>query len=395
MKKGLLLIVLLAFVLTLISCDQGPTLRFYNWGEYIDDELIAAFEEESGIRVKQIAFDSNEVAITQIKGGNQYDLVVPSDYAIEQLAIEELIVSIDWSKITTFSKEADLADGLSSILANVKNDVDDSFDLLEYAVPYFWGNVGLLYNTETVDANDLDGWDTLHLSDTYDIAFYNSARDAFMPALKATGALTINDPTTTEFNAAVTWLSNGLTAQVSVITDEIFDAMLDPARYDIAVAYSGDANYLMSENDKLGFYVPEEGTNVWMDGFVIPKGAEEDLSYAFINFMMDYENAKQNTEYVGYSTPRKDVFEEMIASGGTFEDYADSYDVRINANDEVYRYNEDLKQQMDAKWQEILANKGFDQEDGLGTGTLIAIIGVGLLIVTSAVLGVIKKKKVA
>lgn len=395
MKKGLLLIVLLAFVLTLISCDQGPTLRFYNWGEYIDDELIAAFEEESGIRVKQIAFDSNEVAITQIKGGNQYDLVVPSDYAIEQLAIEELIVSIDWSKITTFSKEADLADGLSSILANVKNDVDDSFDLLEYAVPYFWGNVGLLYNTETVDANDLDGWDTLHLSDTYDIAFYNSARDAFMPALKATGAITINDPTTAEFNAAVTWLSNGLTAQVSVITDEIFDAMLDPARYDIAVAYSGDANYLMSENDKLGFYVPEEGTNVWMDGFVIPKGAEEDLSYAFINFMMDYENAKQNTEYVGYSTPRKDVFEEMIASGGTFEDYADSYDVRINANDEVYRYNEDLKQQMDAKWQEILANKGFDQEDGLGTGTLIAIIGVGLLIVTSAVLGVIKKKKVA
>jgi spermidine/putrescine transport system substrate-binding protein len=393
MKKGLLLIILLAFVFTLISCEQGPTLRLYNWGEYIDDELVAAFEEESGIRVKQIAFDSNEVAITQIKGGNQYDLVVPSDYAIEQLAIEELIVSIDWSKITTFSKDTDLADGLSSILANVKNDVTDSFDLLEYAVPYFWGNVGILYNTDTVDANDLDGWDTLHLSDTYEIAFYNSARDAFMPALKATGALTINHPTTTEFNAAVTWLSNGLTAQVSVITDEIFDAMLDPARYDMAVAYSGDANYLMSENDKLGFYVPEEGTNVWMDGFVIPKGAEEDLSYAFINFMMDYENAKQNTEYVGYSTPRKDVFDEMISAGGTFEDYADSYDVRINANDEVYRYNEDLKQQMDAKWQEILANKGFDQDEGLGTGTLIAIVGVGLLIVTSAVLGVIKKKK--
>ncbi|MDY0294673.1 MAG: ABC transporter substrate-binding protein [Acholeplasmataceae bacterium] len=393
MKKGLLLIVLLAFVFTLISCEQGPTLRLYNWGEYIDDELVQAFEEESGIRVKQIAFDSNEVAITQIKGGNQYDLVVPSDYAIEQLAIEELIVSIDWSKITTFSKDTDLADGLSSILANVKNDATDSFDLLEYAVPYFWGNVGILYNTDTVNENDLDGWDTLHLSDTYEIAFYNSARDAFMPALKATGALTINHPTTAEFNAAVTWLSNGLTAQVSVITDEIFDAMLDPARYDMAVAYSGDANYLMSENDKLGFYVPEEGTNVWMDGFVIPKGAEEDLSYAFINFMMDYENAKQNTEYVGYSTPRKDVFDEMISAGGTFEDYADSYDVRINANDEVYRYNEDLKQQMDAKWQEILANKGFDQDEGLGTGTLIAIVGVGLLIVTSAVLGVIKKKK--
>jgi spermidine/putrescine transport system substrate-binding protein len=109
--------------------------------------------------------------------------------------------------------------------------------------------------------------------------------------------------------------------------------------------------------------------------------------------MMDYDQAKQNTEYVGYSTPRKDVFEEMIAPGGSFEDYQSSYDVRINDNDEVYRYNEDLKQQMDAKWQEILANKGFDQDEGLGTSTLIAIIGVGLLVVTSAVLGVIKKKK--
>lgn len=393
MKKSLLVIVLVAIVFTLISCEQGPTLHLYNWGEYIDDELVKAYEEESGIRVKQIAFDSNEVAVTQIKGGNQYDLVIPSDYAIEQLAIEELIVEIDWSKITTFDKDVDLADGLSSILASVKNNATDSFDLLNYSVPYFWGNVGLLYNSETVDQADLDGWDTLHLSDQYEIAFYNSARDAFMPALKAVGASTINHPTTQEFNAAVTWLSSGLTAQVSVITDEIFDAMLDPARYDIAVAYSGDANYLMSENDSLDFYVPEEGTNVWMDGFVIPVGADEDLSYSFINFMMDYENAKQNTEYVGYSTPRKDVFEEMIASGGTFEDYAASYDVRININDEVYRYNEDLKQQMDAKWQEILANKGFDQEEGLGTGTMIAIIGIGLLIVSSAILGIIKKKK--
>lgn len=393
MKKGLFLVLLFALIFGLASCDQGETLRLYNWGEYIDDALVEAFEEETGIRVKQIAFDSNEVAITQIKGGNQYDLVIPSDYAIEQLALDELIVEINWSKVTTFNKDTDVADGLKSILDDVKNDVDDSFDLLKYSVPYFWGNVGILYNTETVNAADLDGWDTLLLSDTYNIAFYNSSRDAFMPALKATQASTINHPTTAEFNAAVNWLSNGLTADVSVITDEIFDAMLDPARYDIAVSYSGDANYLMSENDKLDFYVPEEGTNVWVDGFVIPVGANEDLSYAFINFMMDYDQAKQNTEYVGYSTPRKDVFEEMIAPGGSFADYQSSYDVRINDNDEVYRYNEDLKQQMDAKWQEILANKGFDQDEGLGTSTLIAIIGVGLLVVTSAVLGVIKKKK--
>ena len=226
-------------------------------------------------------------------GGNQYDLVIPSDYAIEQLADENLIQKIDWTKITSFNLETDLAIGLSTILNRVKNDVDHGFDLLEYSVPYFWGNVGILYNTETVDEGDLNGWDTLHLSNQYKIAYYNSARDSFMPALKAVEATTINNPTTEEFNEAVAWLSEGLTPSVSVITDEIFDAMLDPARYDIAVAYSGDANYLMSENDKLGFYVPEEGTNIWMDGFVVPVGANETLSYQFMNFMLSYESAKQ------------------------------------------------------------------------------------------------------
>ncbi|HOI84547.1 MAG TPA: ABC transporter substrate-binding protein [Acholeplasmataceae bacterium] len=392
MKKILVFVLMVAGLAFLASCESGPTLRLYNWGEYIDDSLVEAFEEESGIRVRQIAFDSNEVAITQIKGGNQYDLVIPSDYAIEQLALESLIVPIDWSKVTSFDPETDVADGLKSILNTVKHDVTNGFDLLEYAVPYFWGNVGILYNTEVVDEADLIGWDVLH-NNEYKIAFYNSARDAFMPALKATGASTINHPTATEMDEAVQWLSEGLTSEVSVITDEIFDAMLDPARYDLAVSYSGDANYLMSENNKLGFFVPEEGTNVWMDGFVIPVEANKDLSYAFINFMMTYEHALQNTEYVGYSTPRQDVFEDVLASGGSFEDYADSYDVRINAFDEVYRYNETLKDEMDTKWQEILANKGFDEDEGLGAGAMIAIIGIGVLIISSAVIGIIKKKR--
>lgn len=392
MKKIVFMVILLVGVFVLASCESGPTLRLYNWGEYIDDALVEAFEEETVIRVRHIAFDSNEVAITQIKGGNQYDLVIPSDYAIEQLALENMIVPINWSKITTFDPETDLADGLKNILDTVKNDPLNGFDLLEYSVPYFWGNVGILFNQETVDHNDLIGWDVLH-HDTYKIAFYNSARDAFMPALKATGASTINQPTVAEMNAAVTWLSNGLTPQVSVITDEIFDAMLDPARYDLAVSYSGDANYLMSENEHLNFFVPEEGTNVWVDGFVIPIGANEDASYAFINFMMSYEHAKQNTEFVGYSTPRKDVFEEVLGPSGVFEDYQASYDVRINEHDEVYRYNAALKQEMDTKWQEILANKGFDESEGLGAGAVIAIVGIGVLIISSAVIGVIKKKR--
>jgi len=391
MKKLLSLGVLLLLVIALVGCESGPTLKLYNWGEYIDDELVYEFEEQTGIKVKQIAFDSNEVAITQIKSGNQYDLVIPSDYAIEQLASEDLLEPIDWTKITAFDPDSDLADGLAAILATLESG-DDGFDLLDYAIPYFWGNVGILYNTTTVDAADLTGWEVL-TNDAYEIAFYNSSRDSFMLALKETGASSINHPTDQEFEAAKTWLGNALTSDTYVITDEIFDAMLDPSRYDLAVSYSGDANYLMMENDNLDFFVPEEGTNIWVDGFVTPKGANMEYAYEFMNFMLTYDASLRNTDWVGYSTPRKDVFEDVLDVEGSYSDYASSYDVRNNANDEVYRYNENLKLLMDTTWQEILADKGYDEGEGLGTGAISAIIVIGVLVISTTVVSILKKRK--
>jgi spermidine/putrescine-binding protein len=391
MKKLLMLGVIILTISLLVGCESGPTLRLYNWGEYIDDELVYEFEDETGIKVKQIAFDSNEVALTQIKSGNQYDLVIPSEYAIEQLIEEDLIEMIDWTKITTFDRETDLADGLNDILTEL-SDGTQGYDLLDYAIPYFWGNVGILYDTTTVDQADLIGWDVLTNSD-YEIAFYNSSRDSFMLALKATGANSINTPTDTEFDTAASWLGDALTSETYVITDEIFDAMLDPARYDLAVSYSGDANYLMSENENLDFFVPEEGTNIWVDAFVTPKGANMEYAYQFMNFMLSYDSALRNTEFVGYSTPRKDVFEEVLDVGGSFEDYATSYDVRQNDNDEVYRYNESLKLEMDTKWQEILADKGYDDNEGLGTGAIAAIVVIGVLVMSTVVTTIIKKRR--
>ncbi len=391
MKKIVLLLMIALSISLLVGCESGPTLRLYNWGEYIDDELVYEFEDETGIKVKQIAFDSNEVALTQIKSGNQYDLVIPSEYAIEQLIIEDQIEMIDWSKITTFDRDTDLADGLNSILAELSLGTD-GYDILDYAIPYFWGNVGILYDTTTVDQADLVGWDVLTNSD-YEIAFYNSSRDSFMLALKATGASSINTPTSVEFDAAETWLSNALTSETYVITDEIFDAMLDPARYDLAVSYSGDANYLMSENENLDFFVPDEGTNIWVDAFVTPKGANMEYAYQFMNFMLSYDSALRNTEFVGYSTPRKDVFEEVLGVDGSFSDFASSYDVRQNANDEVYRYNEDLKLQMDTTWQEILADKGYDSEEGLGTGAIAAIVVISVLVLSTVVTTIVKKRR--
>jgi len=389
MKKYLFIVTLVLSLVVLASCESGPTLNLYNWGEYIDDSLVEAFEEASGIEVKQIAFDSNEVAITQIKAGNQYDLVIPSDYAIEQLAAEDLIDPIDWSKVTAFDKETDLATGLDSVLDTLSDD-GEGFDLLKYAVPYFWGNVGILYDTNEVDEADLTGWDVLNMSDTYDIAFYNSSRDAYMSAMFATGTADINNPTEAELTAATNWLNNALTADTYVITDDIFEAMLAPATYQLAVSYSGDANYLMMENSDLSFFVPDEGTNVWVDGFVLPKGANETYAYDFINFMMSYDSSYQNTDWVGYTSPRQDVIDALLLDG--YDEYQASFDVRINANDQVYRFNETLKADMDNSWQEILANKGFDEE-GLGTTTIIAIIVVASIVLGTAVTTFIKKRK--
>ena len=389
MKKILLTLTIAFSIVFLASCSSGPTLRLYNWGEYIDDALVEAFEDTYDISVKQIAFDSNEVAVTQMKAGNQYDLVIPSDYAIEQLASENLIDPIDWSKITTFNKDSDIATGLESVLTEVSAG-SNGFDILEYSVPYFWGNVGILYNTTVVDQTDLTGWDVLLDSATYEIAFYNSSRDAYMQAMFATGTNDINNPTTAEFDAATAWLNDALTADTYVITDDIFEAMAKPSIYDLAVSYSGDANYLMMENDDLDFFVPNEGTNVWVDGFVIPKGAQTDYAYEFISFMLSYDAAKQNSEWVGYTSPRQDVLTDLL--NDEFAAYASSYDVRINSNDLVYRYDEDLKVQIDNSWQEILANKGFDEE-GVGSGTLVAVILVIVVVVGSGAVSFFRKKR--
>lgn len=389
MKKYLLVLTLITTTVFLASCQSGPTLNLYNWGEYIDDALVEAFEEESGIKVKQIAFDSNEVAITQIKAGNDYDLVIPSDYAIEQLAAEDLIDPIDWERVTTFDKETDIATGLDSVLTTLDNQ-GEGFDLLEYAVPYFWGNVGILYDTTVVDEADLTGWDVLNMSDTYEIAFYNSSRDAYMSAMFATNTADINNPTDQELSDATDWLNHALTSDTYVITDDIFEAMLAPARYNLAVSYSGDANYLMMENEDLSFFVPDEGTNVWVDGFVLPKGANQDYAYDFINFMLSYESALQNTDWVAYTSPRQDVIDALLLDG--YDAYESSFDVRINSNDQVYRYNDTLKTEIDNSWQEILANKGFDEE-GIGTTTIIAIVVVAAIVIGTSVTAIIKKRK--
>jgi spermidine/putrescine transport system substrate-binding protein len=350
MKRTLLLLVLSLAVVGLASCESKPRLKLYMPGEYIDSGLIESFEAEHDVKVDLITFDSNESAIPQIQA-NSYDVIIPSDYAIEELVAKDLLFELDTARLTSVTHD-DYAQGLVGILDALK-DAQGGFDLLAYGVPYFWGNVGILYDTTVEGLGTLietEGWSAL-ADPAYEVMFYDSSRDSFMIALKVLGA-SMNTPTTQELADAETWLTDVAgNDTVQFLTDEVLDNMLDPARHDMAVVYSGDAVYLMFENDKLGYAVPEEGTNVWVDAMVIPKNAENvDLAYDFINFMTTYDAMLANTLEVAYTSPRQDVINEIVTS----EEYdVDSYVVTVGENDEVFRYNAQFKQMLEEAWARV------------------------------------------
>lgn len=354
MKKLVLLLMLVVALTVLASCDGGKTtLTVFMPTEYIDESLVSAFEDEYDVNVAIISFDSNEVAIPQVEV-NSYDVVIPSDYAIEELASKELLETIQWEDVTEMS-QSDLDPSLVSLINTI-----DGFNILDVAVPYFWGNVGMLYDSTKVSLAELEaeGWNALNTVDD-DVMFYDSSRDMVMVALKALygGTVDINNPTAAQLQAAEDWLiGEGRTSNVIYASDEIFDDMLvsGNTKYAIAVSYSGDATYLMSENEDLGYYVPSNGTNVWLDAFVVPKNAEHKaLAYDFINYFVSIDVMYANSDYVGYTAPRFDVVELIIDD----EYYPESsYRMRVNENDSVFRYNTENKVAVAELWARVRAS---------------------------------------
>jgi spermidine/putrescine transport system substrate-binding protein len=336
MKKliGLSLITLLVFA-GLSACAPQETLRVFSWGVYIDEELIAQFEEENNVRVIYDEFASNEEMYTRLLSGEQYDVLVPSDYTIERLIQENLLQRLDLSKISNRSN-------LIPELVGLPHDPQG-----QYSMPYFWGNVGLVYNKNNVSYDDLEllGWEILRNTNYAGrIYFYDSERDAFMIALKALG-YSANTTNEAEIQEAYEWLLEmDATMDVVYVTDEIIDSMI-AGNKDIAVMYSGDAVYVSYENEEMGFYVPEQGTNLWVDSMVIPANARNvELAHKWIDFMLSHEAALANTIEVAYTTPIQSVFDEVTSEGGDYEDYLDSYVPRLdNPLDEVFRYNNEIK----------------------------------------------------
>lgn len=324
--------------------SDKATLKVYSWGEYIDTSLLSTFEKEYDCKVVYETFDSNESMYTKIQSGEAYDILVPSDYMIERLITEDELQPIDWSLVPNM-------EGVDPDVKGLDFDPDNT-----YSAPFFYGSVGILYDTTVVDEEDLkDGWELLR-NDKYagDIYMYDSERDSFMVALKALG-YSMNTTDTKEIDEAYDWLMEQHELMSPVYAgDDVIDNMISGNKA-LAVVYSGDAAYIMAENENLGYFVPEEGTNVWQDAMVITKGCTEtDLAHAYINFMLDPEHAYANTVEVGYTSPVIEAREQAASS-----DYAgiSSYIPNMTrSQDEVFRYqDQDTKAYFAEMWTKVKA----------------------------------------
>ena len=323
---------------------EGQTLHIYNWGEYTGENIIKNFEEETGATVVMENFDSNEQMYIKVANGESYDLLVPSDYMIQRLIEEDYLQKLDQSKLDCIDKLVDEVTGLPYDPNN------------EYSVPYFWGTVGIVYDKTKVDIEDLEeeGFN-IFLDQKYkgDIYLYDSERDSFMMALKALG-YSMNTESEAELNATYEWLVKCVqTMKTEIVTDEIIDNMAQ-GRKALGLIYSGDAAYVMAENEDMGFYLPKEGTNLWSDAMVIPKNAKNpDLAHAFINYATDYEGAYDNSSYVGYTSANKEVMDDLYGEGGDYEGI-DAYMPRMDYDkDEVFVYNEETRKIISNLWSKV------------------------------------------
>ena len=323
----------------------GQTLHVYNWGEYTGENIISGFEELTGAKVVMDNFDSNEQMYIKVANGDAYDVLVPSDYMIQRMMQEKMLQKLEPE--TRKECLSELTDAIKGLPYDPKN---------EYSIPYFWGTVGIVYDKTKVSEEDLekDGWD-IFLDQKFkgDIYLYDSERDSFMMALKALG-YSMNTTSQDELNAAYNWLIQCVqTMEPEIVTDEIIDNMAQ-ARKALGLIYSGDAAYVMSENENMGFYMPKSGTNLWSDAMVIPKNAKNPkLANEFIRYITSYDAAMDNSSYVGYTSPNKEVMEELGGKGGEY-DGINAYTPRAGYDkDEVFQYDETTRKIIADLWSRV------------------------------------------
>ncbi|MBQ6889010.1 MAG: ABC transporter substrate-binding protein [Lachnospiraceae bacterium] len=319
----------------------------YNWGEYIDPDTITMFEEETGIKVIYDEFETNEIMYPKIEAGaSQYDVVCPSDYMIQKMIDNDLLAELDLSKMPNATANIGEQYWEQSKQFDAKN---------KYSVPYCWGTVGILYNKTMVD-EPITSWSVLWDEKYADnILMQDSVRDAFMVALKLNG-YSMNSLNETELEIAKQDLIEQKPLVQAYVIDQVRDKMIG-GEAAIGVIYSGEAIYTQRENPDLEYVIPEEGTNIWIDSWVVPKNAPNmENAYKFIDFMCRPEIALKNFEYITYSTPN--VAAQALIEDEDIRNSSIAFpDLSQYSNLETFSYlGEEGDELYNALWKEVKSN---------------------------------------
>lgn len=275
--------------------DLGGTNQVivYNWGEYLDPEVITIFEEETGINVVYEEFETNEIMYPKVQSGAiAYDVVCPSDYMIQRMIENDLLAELNFDNIPNAKNI-----GAEYFKQSRQFDAEN-----KYSIPYCWGTVGILYNKTMVD-EPIDSWSVLWDEKYKDnILMQDSVRDSFAVALKYKG-YSLNSTDLDELEEAKQLLIDQKPLVQAYVIDQVRDKMIGNEAA-IGVIYSGEAIYTQLENPDLEYVIPKEGSNVWIDSWVIPKNAKhKENAEAFLNFLCRPDIAKMNFDYITYSTP--------------------------------------------------------------------------------------------
>lgn len=347
---------------------QNVTLNVYNWGEYIsngsDDsvDVVAAFEELTGIHVNYTTFDSNESMYAKLKSGAaSYDVVIPSDYMVAKMIEEDMLLPLDYSNIPNFEL-------IDEQYRNPDYDPENA-----YTVPYMLCTTGIIYNTTMVNEAPTgwaDLWDEQYAGN---ILMFNNSRDAYAIAAFKEGK-SINPATTQEVDEVMEQLKAQKPLVQAYVMDEIFDKMIG-GEAAIGVYYSGDAITMIDDNPDLAWVFPEEGSVLSVDCMCIPSTSQnQEAAEMFINFMCEVDVGAANAEYIGYTTPSTAVWEQLDEDLKYSEIAYPSEEVA--AKEQVFTaLSEEVNSELDVKWSEM---KSYD-EGGSGYLFLLLLLAMVLL----------------
>jgi spermidine/putrescine transport system substrate-binding protein len=336
MKKALALFALLTLICT--SALAAETISVYNWGDYIDQETLDQFTEETGIKVIYEMYETNEDMYAKIaNGGSSYDVIFPSDYMVERMVRENLLQKINW-------------DNIPNVVNIDPRFMHESYDPeSEYSVPYTWGTMGILYNKETVSEAPTS-WKTL-MDPQYsmDMLMLDSPRDTIGIALIMTGH-SLNSIEAADLEDAKQLLIEQKPMVLAYVVDEVKDKMIG-GEASVALVWSGDATMCMGQNEDLDYVVPEEGSNIFFDAICIPSNAKN-VSGAekFIDFLCRADIAAKNYEYVGFAIPNKAAIELL---DGYNDSPVNNPPQEVLDKCEVFKYLGDDTKLYDQVWTEF------------------------------------------